>query len=270
MAPEVFEEKYSTKADIWSVGCVAYQMATGTPPWKELGLSNPVSLFQHLSNTVGPPVMDVGESGALFEHFKKLVIRCFERAPEKRPSAKVLLEDLLFAAEQVSMDDDQLEEGRGLFSPISMCSRDSLSSPLAANLSPIPRTGRRKSIGPSPFLSPALPRSTRKPYSPSVFSPQPDASEWPTWAREQMKCPSEPCLGDDDSLENQVIESSNMLDSLAFSADSQSSLRERNPDSLFSPPDSVEFGQSTVAPPLLGLQLVSNTCTGAEKGSETS
>eukprot|EP00532_Pseudo-nitzschia_australis_P004032 CAMPEP_0168201928 /NCGR_PEP_ID=MMETSP0139_2-20121125/23993_1 /TAXON_ID=44445 /ORGANISM="Pseudo-nitzschia australis, Strain 10249 10 AB" /LENGTH=125 /DNA_ID=CAMNT_0008127567 /DNA_START=83 /DNA_END=460 /DNA_ORIENTATION=- len=46
MAPEVFEEKYSAKADIWGIGCVAFQMATAKPPWKELGFTNPISLLK--------------------------------------------------------------------------------------------------------------------------------------------------------------------------------------------------------------------------------
>lgn len=32
MAPEVFEERYTSKADIWGIGCVAYQMITASPP----------------------------------------------------------------------------------------------------------------------------------------------------------------------------------------------------------------------------------------------
>eukprot|EP01025_Chloroclados_australasicus_P041419 TRINITY_DN4386_c0_g3_i1.p1 TRINITY_DN4386_c0_g3~~TRINITY_DN4386_c0_g3_i1.p1 ORF type:complete len:415 (+),score=10.38 TRINITY_DN4386_c0_g3_i1:182-1246(+) len=33
MAPEVINKNYSYKADVWSVGCLAYQLLTGTLPW---------------------------------------------------------------------------------------------------------------------------------------------------------------------------------------------------------------------------------------------
>lgn len=37
MAPEVVKQTiYTSKADIWSVGCLVVEMLTGTHPWAEL------------------------------------------------------------------------------------------------------------------------------------------------------------------------------------------------------------------------------------------
>lgn len=33
MAPEVFKRNYDTKADIWSVGVIAFILLTGEPPF---------------------------------------------------------------------------------------------------------------------------------------------------------------------------------------------------------------------------------------------
>ena len=33
MAPEVINKKYNEKSDIWSIGCILYQIFTGLPPY---------------------------------------------------------------------------------------------------------------------------------------------------------------------------------------------------------------------------------------------
>jgi len=45
MAPEVIKKKYSTKADIWSIGIILYVMLIGRPPIYALGENE---LFQKL------------------------------------------------------------------------------------------------------------------------------------------------------------------------------------------------------------------------------
>eukprot|EP00592_Proboscia_alata_P000860 CAMPEP_0194372086 /NCGR_PEP_ID=MMETSP0174-20130528/20384_1 /TAXON_ID=216777 /ORGANISM="Proboscia alata, Strain PI-D3" /LENGTH=996 /DNA_ID=CAMNT_0039150383 /DNA_START=634 /DNA_END=3621 /DNA_ORIENTATION=+ len=94
MAPEVYEEKYGRKADIWSVGGVIIQMATGQPPWKQLGFKNPMSLFLHIKGTSDPPpeVDPHIISPSLFS----IVSQCFQRNPENRPKARQLLDDPFF------------------------------------------------------------------------------------------------------------------------------------------------------------------------------
>ena len=267
MAPEVFEERYSTKADIWSVGCVAIQMVTGNPPWKDLGLTNPVSLFQHISKSSGLPEMAINEiesvcgvrDGAIkMVAFKNLITRCLDRIPEKRPSTMELLNDIFFAEEcNLSFDDpsDSLIHG-SLHSPIfstTKTSKHTISSPpgWANNLSPIQRRPIRRSnsignaIG-SPMFSPPLPKRSgdgweakqhmlRNDRSP-MKSPVPNGSEWPTWAKNQLPhigtTPSVPKACDKvvGSLQVNKNERSS-IDSLVYSDDDDNSSRNMNNDS---------------------------------------
>lgn len=56
MAPEVVEEKYRPKADIWSCACLAHQMCTASPPWKGFPQSSsytsPSTKVCHLWTTI--------------------------------------------------------------------------------------------------------------------------------------------------------------------------------------------------------------------------
>jgi serine/threonine protein kinase len=104
MAVEVFEEKYGRKADIWSCAGVAFQMITAQPPWKDLGLKSPMSLYRHLKATEGPPPMDEKLSTSLGADIMNLLTTCFDRDASKRPSASDLLEHKFF------LDVDKEEE----------------------------------------------------------------------------------------------------------------------------------------------------------------
>jgi len=105
MAPEVLShEKYGRKADMWSTGGVALQMATGEPPWKSLGLRTPVSLFFHIQTSEEPPPLS--EKIEANPKLKNIILRCFARDPNDRPRATELLKDPFFAEEE---DDDDSE-----------------------------------------------------------------------------------------------------------------------------------------------------------------
>lgn len=177
MAPEVFVEKYSSKADIWAVGCVAYQMVTGRPPWKELGFTSPVALFNHVQSRSKGPDYDLkngSESQQL--HFRALMDKCFALAPNERPTANALLEEGFFEDGPL-FSDESFADQESLFSP----------SPSVHHMSPSPLSAahmRRSSVGgqQSPFLSPPIPRSTKKRQS-NHQSPTPDMSAWPSWAK---------------------------------------------------------------------------------------
>jgi mitogen-activated protein kinase kinase kinase len=90
MSPEVIKGETNGRlgaADIWSLGCVILEMATGRRPWASL--DNEWAIMFNIANANMPQLPSPDQ---LSEEGIDFLRRCFERDPAKRASAAELLQ----------------------------------------------------------------------------------------------------------------------------------------------------------------------------------
>lgn len=101
MAPEVFSANseemmgYSFPVDIWSVGCVAMELATGQPPFSHLDNAQGVGIIKYVADLSDEP--DITPLASHHPLLYQFVRECLQVDPLSRPTAEELTEHELFA-----------------------------------------------------------------------------------------------------------------------------------------------------------------------------
>ncbi|CAL8249068.1 unnamed protein product [Lota lota] len=130
MAPEIIDQGprgYGKPADIWSLGCTIIEMATGKPPFHELG-SPQAAMFKVGMFKIHPQVPESMSAQA-----KAFIMGCFEPDPHHRATAKLLLKDLFLHSsrrraclpqEQVPKESPSADYHRSMSVPVTIYVED--------------------------------------------------------------------------------------------------------------------------------------------------
>ncbi|RZC57690.1 hypothetical protein C5167_004994 [Papaver somniferum] len=89
MAPEVLEQQkgYDFKADIWSFGITALELAHGHAPYSKFPAMRIIMKIIHDA----PPGLDCERDKKFSKSFREMIKSCLQKQPHERPSAQKLL-----------------------------------------------------------------------------------------------------------------------------------------------------------------------------------
>jgi len=91
MAPEVMKhQRYNHKADIWSLGITALELAFATTPYTKL--KSPMKVMMEIMDGKSPTVDSMDKNNKFSAGFKKFIAKCLVKDAQKRLSAMELLQ----------------------------------------------------------------------------------------------------------------------------------------------------------------------------------